>query len=254
MISHANSPPKRAILLFVHTPQYEARVKPIAGTSFGERAALYLELTTHMLHTAAATNYPVLLATDNVTHRFNAKAPVHIFSQHGANFNERLTNALREAFDCGYDEVAVIGNDCADLTTNDLESAFALLQQHDIALGSAADGGVYLIAARRSALHDLTAAFAQCRWHTAHVRDDLLAQTALRGLDAALMASHADIDDTTGVLCAAAVHRELRILTIIARRLADLLVSQNFPPFLPLPVSPRFTPLLYQRPPPACAD
>ncbi len=253
MTSQTNSPPKRAIILFTFSPLREARVKPIAGASFGERVAMYRELVEHALQVTEATPYPVLIATDDVAQRFSAKASARMFPQRGANFNERLTAALLDAFGCGYDEVVIIGNDCAGLTASDLDEAFGLLQRHEVALGSAADGGVYLIAARRSALRNLTAAFARCRWQTAHVQEDLLAQAALLGIDTALMATHTDLDTAADVLREAASYRELRVLVALARRLYALIVLQNFPRFFPFLVSRRFMRLRYQRPPPALA-
>ncbi|MGH7491055.1 MAG: TIGR04282 family arsenosugar biosynthesis glycosyltransferase [bacterium] len=250
MISPANPPPKRAILLFTHSPTTEAQTKPIAGFSMAERVTLYEELISHTLATAGATPYPALVATTHASYALQCPQIAHTFAQRGRNFSERLTAALIDAFELGYEEVVAIGNDCVDLSAADLEAAFGLLQRYDIALGSAADGGVYLIAARRGTLPKLETAFAQCRWQTGHVQGDLLLEAACLGVRTALLGTRSDLDTIEDLMRTAHVHRELRALCRLAQKLFSAITPQVLLRNIAFPLSRHLIRQYSQRPPP----
>ncbi len=252
MISHANSPPlKRAILLFTHSPALEARAKRLARVSMAERAAFYQELIGHALAVAGATPYPVLVATTATSHTFCCSHIARTLVQRGSNFKDRLTAALIDAFELGYDEVVAIGNDCVDLTPADLEAAFGLLQRYEMALGSAADGGVYLIAARRETLAKLKTAFATCRWQTSHVQEDLLLETARLGVRTVLLEVRSDLDTIEDLVRAARAHRALRALCRLAQKILSAALPHLLLLHIAFPVSRHFIRQYGQRPPPA---
>ncbi len=65
--------------------------------------------------------------------------------QVGATLGERLRDATERAFAQGAQQVVVIGIDSPWLQASDIEQAFIALQQADVVVGPAADGGYYLI-------------------------------------------------------------------------------------------------------------
>ena len=65
--------------------------------------------------------------------------------QIGPSLGERLKNATESTFNAEAKKVVVIGTDCPSLTSNDLKAAFEALDNHDLVLGPAVDGGYYLI-------------------------------------------------------------------------------------------------------------
>lgn len=65
--------------------------------------------------------------------------------QVGKDLGERMNHAFEEGFKSGYKRIIIIGSDMHDLTQNDLEQAFAMLNQHDFVIGPAEDGGYYLL-------------------------------------------------------------------------------------------------------------
>ena len=67
--------------------------------------------------------------------------------------------------------VAIIGTDCPDATRADIAAAFAALARAPIAIGAAADGGFWILAARRA--RDVTKALAGVRWSSPHTRADV---------------------------------------------------------------------------------
>lgn len=60
------------------------------------------------------------------------------------NLGQRMAFAFEEAFSCS-DKVCIIGSDCPQLSTEILEEAFTVLDEHDFVLGPAKDGGYYLL-------------------------------------------------------------------------------------------------------------
>ena len=90
--------------------------------------------------------------------------------QGGGDLGARMTRALRRVRGA----VAIIGTDCPDATRADIASAFAALARAPVAIGAAADGGFWILAARRA--RDATRAFAGVRWSSPHTRADVEAR------------------------------------------------------------------------------
>lgn len=72
--------------------------------------------------------------------------------QHGEDLGCRMANAIDTAIQERASKVAIIGTDCPELNLASVQAAFAHLDNRDLALGPAADGGYYLIALRKSAV------------------------------------------------------------------------------------------------------
>ncbi|MEL6391394.1 MAG: TIGR04282 family arsenosugar biosynthesis glycosyltransferase [Bacteroidota bacterium] len=65
--------------------------------------------------------------------------------QDGPDLGERMENAFTEAFSQGAERVIIIGSDCPGVTSNLIVEAFGQLQENDLVLGPALDGGYYLL-------------------------------------------------------------------------------------------------------------
>ncbi len=65
--------------------------------------------------------------------------------QRGTDFASRFTNAFKDLYAKGYNNVLSIGNDCPELTLGRLNMAIDQLRRNKMVVGPAADGGVYLI-------------------------------------------------------------------------------------------------------------
>ena len=55
-----------------------------------------------------------------------------------------MSNAFDEAFD-SHNKVIIIGSDCYDLSSKVINTAFELLEENDVVVGPAKDGGYYLL-------------------------------------------------------------------------------------------------------------
>ncbi|AFY74711.1 hypothetical protein Syn7502_02773 [Synechococcus sp. PCC 7502] len=65
--------------------------------------------------------------------------------QIGETLGDRLIYALKTAINNGSKSVIIIGTDCPELDAKILGQGFSQLQDHDLVLGAANDGGYYLI-------------------------------------------------------------------------------------------------------------
>jgi hypothetical protein len=61
----------------------------------------------------------------------------------------RMARAFRQGFQEGMEKVVIVGTDCPGLSEDFAQQAFARLDQSEVALGPAKDGGYYLIGLRR---------------------------------------------------------------------------------------------------------
>ena len=247
---------KRAILLFTRAPQHEARSKPLAARlTFAERVGLYASCLRHTLAQADALEVPIIIATDVPEYNFAQFAGTVelVIAQRGRAFGEKLGEALRQTFAQGYDEVVCIGSDCVELSPADLRLAFAQIAQHDIVLGAAKDGGVYLIGLRREHAEQIYSLMHACHWQTAGVQRELLATARMNGLAVGLLRPCDEIDTFADLLRARALLRCVRFLKRYTGAL-EKCFSSFFAQFLPRAATLQCDPLRFQKAPPSvCA-
>ncbi|MGM0689301.1 MAG: TIGR04282 family arsenosugar biosynthesis glycosyltransferase [Bacillota bacterium] len=110
--------------------------------------------------------------------------------QEGDTLGERMQDAAAKAFSAGSNKVAMIGTDCPGLTAEQIKKAFGLLDQADLVLGPAFDGGYYLIGMRRP--HDIL--FRDIPWGSEFVLKVTLETAEKLKLKTALLEKLTDID------------------------------------------------------------
>ena len=103
----------------------------------------------HWAYTPAGADYAEFMAT---------LAPslaqhMRYFPQRGEDFGERLLNAFRETHAQGYRRTVLIGSDSPHIGRDTVMQARDALDEADIVLGPAEDGGYYLIAMQQP--HDV---------------------------------------------------------------------------------------------------
>ena len=106
------------------------------------------------------------------------------------DLGDRMGRSFQSAFDASVDRAVIIGTDCPDLNATLLDQAFRELQQHDLVLGPASDGGYYLIGLRRL----IPQLFIGMEWSTATVLERTLAIAAELNLSVALLPVLSDVD------------------------------------------------------------
>lgn len=110
-------------------------------------------------------------------------------SQKGFTLGEKMTNAFDEAFD-SYNKVIIIGSDCYDLNAKTIETAFAMLEDNDVVVGPAKDGGYYLLGMREY----LPQLFQDKEYSTDSVLKELLEETEELELSVYQLPTLSDID------------------------------------------------------------
>jgi uncharacterized protein len=97
--------------------------------------------------------------------KLDAPENVAVETQLGEDLGERLSHALNQKWNEGFRKLVFIGTDSPMLGTEDLQAAFQALDQSQVVLGPATDGGYYLIGF--SAF--LPALFSGISWGTSEV-------------------------------------------------------------------------------------
>ena len=108
--------------------------------------------------------------------------------QKGPDLGERMANAFKAGFKAGYKKIAIIGSDLYDLSREDLDEAFEMLQTNDFVLGPANDGGYYLL----GMTHFIPDIFKNKNWGTSSVLKDTLAD--LKNKNVYLLETKNDVD------------------------------------------------------------
>ena len=120
----------------------------------------------------------------------------HLLRPQGeGDLGARMSRAFEESFDAGYGRVVIIGTDCPDLTAAGVKRALEALEENDLVLGPAADGGYYLIAIRAEVRGRATASlFRGIDWGSTRVLDQSLEAAKAAGLTLLLLETLTDID------------------------------------------------------------
>ena len=164
---------KNLLLIFTRNPEF-GKVKTRLARDIGHQAALdiYKFLLAHTakictpLDTEKAVYYSEEIPNNDLWNAtvFQKKKQI------GEDLGERMQNAFAEGFNLGYSKIIIIGSDLYDIETKDLEHAFKVLNNHEIVIGPAEDGGYYLLGMKQ--LHPKL--FKNKNWGTATVLQDTI--------------------------------------------------------------------------------
>lgn len=154
--------------------------------------------------------------------------------QIGPELGGRLKHAVSRAFADGAERVVVIGTDCPELTTADIEHAFAALSRHDVVLGPALDGGYYLIGMARERL----GMFDAVDWSTERVLVQTLQRAESLGLSVHTLRCLSDIDHPEDLIPLRSAKQPLPFpLQTQAGRLSIIIPTLNEAEHLPVTLS-----------------
>lgn len=139
---------KNAILLFIKNPELGKVKTRLAKTIGNERALeIYKKLLTHTQSIASpidADKFGFYSDTINNDDQWSA-ADYYKKLQFNGDLGQRMAAAFQEVFSLGYQSVCIIGSDCFELTSAIICDAFSKLENHDVVIGPAYDGGYYLL-------------------------------------------------------------------------------------------------------------
>jgi len=183
------------IMVFLKAPR-PGTVKTRLGREIGMPAAtdIYRELAEQQLHRIPAgfrveVHYAPRGASVEMRSWLGQKVNLRV--QSAGDLGDRLRHAFAQGFARGYRRIMAIGSDCPELDAATLRQAAGLLEESDVVLGPASDGGYYLIGLRRPAPR----LFENIAWSTETVCATTLDRARESGLTHALLEVKDDIDD-----------------------------------------------------------
>jgi len=122
------------------------------------------------------------------------RAPWDLLPQGDGSLGERLSRSVVRSRMEGKRDVVVAGSDAPTLGREDLEAAFAALEQDaDVVFAPAPDGGYSLVGLRGSA--DPAAVFTAVRWSSEHALADSRRSAEARGYRVRLLSTVPDVDE-----------------------------------------------------------
>jgi rSAM/selenodomain-associated transferase 1 len=189
---------KRALIVFVKAPiPGEVKTRLIPHLTSIEAANLYKCFVMDVIKSASAVRSQPKI---NVAYQSHPKAsdiswlglknPPDLIKQEGRSLGERLIHAFGIAFGRGAKHVIIIGSDSPNLPTHYLEAAFTALNEADVVLGPALDGGYYLVGLSRPCLK----LFEDVSWSNDQIFERTSQNATRYGYTLKVLPSHYDID------------------------------------------------------------
>lgn len=106
------------------------------------------------------------------------------------DLGDRLSSAVASSRSHGFSKTIIIGSDCPYLEADDLVGAALSLDDHDVVLGPAADGGYWLIGLKESQPE----LFTGIEWSSERVLQQTLSAARRLGLTCELLRTLSDVD------------------------------------------------------------
>lgn len=185
---------KEALIVFRKNP-IPGKVKTRLAATVGNDRALevYKQLIQYTIELTNQLTVPKFIYySESIEHDDNWNNTGYTKKlQSGTGLGEKMKNAFSELFDQGYDRVLIIGTDCPELSPGILNAAFDNLNNHDIVIGPARDGGYYLLGMKKL----YPGLFRDISWSTDQVLDQTLQVCEDSGLSNMLLDELSDIDN-----------------------------------------------------------
>ncbi|HET6751621.1 MAG TPA: TIGR04282 family arsenosugar biosynthesis glycosyltransferase [Actinomycetes bacterium] len=129
----------------------KTRLVPALGAAGAARAASAMLADTLAAVRASGAEPWLCFAPVEARERLRRLAPgFGLLAQASGDLGDRLAACLADLLGAGADRVAIVGADTPHIPAASYRRAFALLDEADIVLGPALDGGYYLVAAKAS--------------------------------------------------------------------------------------------------------
>ena len=182
---------KNLLIVFTRNPEL-GKVKTRLAKTIGDQKALdiYRLLLEHTKKTIQnidcdkAVYYSEAIQGNDIWE----KSKFQKYLQNGKDLGHRMHNAFDNAFNKGYKKVVIIGTDIIDLQPNQINEALRVLENHDVVIGPAKDGGYYLLGLKK--LHpDI---FKNKKWGTETIFQETMQD--LDNVDVHLLVDLNDID------------------------------------------------------------
>ena len=129
----------------------KTRLLPALGEEGAARAAAAMLADTLAAVRSVGVDPWLCFTPAEARERLGRLAPgFRLLAQPPGDLGDRLAACLADLLAAGADRVAIVGADTPHVPITSYRRAFALLEQADVVLGPALDGGYYLVAAKAS--------------------------------------------------------------------------------------------------------
>ena len=184
-----------ALILFVFIPPEErAQNKLIPFLSLEETAALHGCFAKDVYQKACMSDADVYAFFTPRDKRAEFQKLLGeeavLLPQHGADLGQRMKNAIGAVLRMGYDKVVLMGTDIPHIHTETIQNAFDQLENKDVVLCPALDGGYYLIGMKR----EYDSIWNLKRYGTNTVMYDTLQHIKAENLSASVGQMYYDVD------------------------------------------------------------
>ncbi len=182
------------LMIFAKNPEL-GKVKTRLAKTIGNEQALmiYVKLLEHTHAVADKVFADKAIFYSNKVQEFEIldyyKFPK--FLQKGKDLGERMDRAFGQAFGQDYDKVIIIGSDCIEISSEIIEDALKALDDNNVVIGPAQDGGYYLLGMDRHYPH----LFKNKVWSTSDVLLDTILDIKKLKLSYALLPTLSDVDE-----------------------------------------------------------
>ncbi|MGB2692921.1 MAG: TIGR04282 family arsenosugar biosynthesis glycosyltransferase [Thermodesulfobacteriota bacterium] len=170
---------KNTLIIFLKYPE-SGKVKTRLAKDIGnnEAARIYSLMALNIIESVVAPEcYNTIIFYDppekeQEIKNWVGKKEIQYAPQAGNTLGDRISNAFKAVFSSGIEKAVIIGTDCLDVSSDIINVAIHLLDETEVVLGPAEDGGYYLLGLNKYEPQ----VFQDIDWSTEHV----LEQTVLK--------------------------------------------------------------------------
>ncbi|MDE3184396.1 MAG: TIGR04282 family arsenosugar biosynthesis glycosyltransferase [Bacteroidota bacterium] len=184
---------KEVLIIFAKNPEY-GKVKTRLAATIGNEQALFIYQKL-IEHTIAITKKisadKIVFYSDSIVEKDTWENNIYQKKlQSGNDLEDRMKNAFKSSFTAGYDKVIIIGTDCFELNEEFISIAFEKMNDDDVVLGPAKDGGYYLLGMKKF----YPSLFENIEWSSEKVLKQTLSTAMRLNLSVFLLPPLSDID------------------------------------------------------------
>jgi hypothetical protein len=117
--------------------------------------------------------------------------PEHSYVPQGTgDLGDRMSRAVDDGFQCGAQKVVLVGSDCPELGVEHVTAALACLEENNVVIGPATDGGYYLLGLSGPTPE----LFKNIEWGGPNVLEQTLESVARAGATVGMLETLSDVD------------------------------------------------------------
>ena len=175
-------------------PPVPGKVKTRLAREVGDdkAAQIYRELLDHAFQMIESLPKDIkcAIAWDNSNNNRAEYTKHHRWIQPSGNLGEKMSWAISHSIEKGAGKAMIIGTDCPTITLSTITDAFQTLDNAEVVLGPAEDGGYYLVGAKQV----IPALFPDLQWGTNLVLQETIKSLENAGISYSLLDLKYDID------------------------------------------------------------